>query len=263
MSNAISLTDEKEPVVTEEVVEDAPIEVLEKEEWHCQDEPEDEPEEDYYVDDPADDASIEEMPEMQLPVVGEFELVSYESFEKLYKDTWIELQKQQSNTDNSEPIGYKEEDIQKSAKALYDNIELPKRPNYVTPLYYFNTNGEIKLAPGETVLIYTGIKVSIAFGWALLIAPNSSLGERFRIQMDDTVKIISPEYYNNEANEGQIIIRLTNDNKNGYTCVIPDKYPFATGMFIPYGITITDAKELNTPDEEDENVAEEDVKPEE
>ena len=126
-----------------------------------------------------------------------------------------------------------------NASEVYEGIKLPKRATAGSAGYDIYAPYEIKLAPGETAKIPTGIRVWIEDGWVLKLYPRSGLGFKFRLQLNNTVGIIDSDYYNSD-NEGHIFIKITNDTNEGRTIEIPAGTGFAQGIFVEYGITLDD-----------------------
>lgn len=122
-------------------------------------------------------------------------------------------------------------------RAAYDSIELPKRATKGSAGYDFHMPFELTINPGETYKIPTGIRSEIADGWVLQIFPRSSLGFKYKLQLDNTVGIIDSDYYHAD-NEGHIIIKVTNNSDRVLELKQGDR--FAQGIFIPYGITVDD-----------------------
>lgn len=120
---------------------------------------------------------------------------------------------------------------------IYNDLLLPKRATKYSAGYDFYLPYDISLKPGETILIPTGIRVKIDFNWVLKCYPRSSLGFKYRLQLDNTVGIIDADYYNS-PNEGHIFVKLTN-HSNLDVC-LTKKSAFMQGIFIQYGITIDD-----------------------
>ena len=118
-------------------------------------------------------------------------------------------------------------------------VELPVRATTGSAGYDIKTPWAIRLEPGESLRIPTGLRCRIAPGWVLLIVPKSGLGFRFRLQLDNTVGVIDEDYYGAE-NEGHIQIQITNDSRSGKVLEIPAGKAFAQGIFLPYGITEDD-----------------------
>ncbi len=151
--------------------------------------------------------------------VAKFQKVSYEQFSEAYKDTF----------------GGSDDEI----KGIYDAIELPKRATAGSAGYDFKTPVDIKLEPGQTVKIPTGIRARMDSDWVLMIFPRSGLGFKFRLQLNNTVGVIDSDYYNSD-NEGHIFIKITNDSNEGKTVSVAAGGGFAQGVFMPYGITEDD-----------------------
>lgn len=125
------------------------------------------------------------------------------------------------------------------AERVYNAIKLPRRATSGSAGYDIFAPFEITLKAGETVKIPTGIRVKIDDGWFLSLYPRSGLGFKFRLQLDNTVGIIDSDYYNAE-NEGHIMVKLTNDTREGKTVQIAAGAGFVQGIFLEYGITEDD-----------------------
>ena len=60
-----------------------------------------------------------------------------------------------------------------------------------------------------------------------------------RFQLDKSVGIIDSDYARSD-NEGHIFMRMTNDNREGKSLLVPAGTAFAQGIFLPFGITVDD-----------------------
>lgn len=125
------------------------------------------------------------------------------------------------------------------SKDDYDSLKLPSRATVGSAGYDFFTPVKYEIASGQTVKIPTGVRVQIKEGWLLQIYPRSSLGFKFRLQLNNTVGIIDSDYYYSD-NEGHIFIKLTNCNNEGKTVILNKGDAFAQGIFTVYGITEDD-----------------------
>ena len=123
---------------------------------------------------------------------------------------------------------------------IYEGIRLPLRATAGSAGYDFYLPCSLKLAPGETAKIVTGIRARIAPGWVLINVPKSGLGFKFRLQMDNTVGVIDADYFGSD-NEGHIMAKLTNDSRSGKTLELAAGKAFMQGLFLPFGITEDDA----------------------
>ena len=122
-------------------------------------------------------------------------------------------------------------------KEVYDGIILPKRATAGSAGYDFFAPEEFSLLPNETVKIATGVRVKIDAGWVLKIYPRSSLGFKYRLNLDNTVGIIDSDYYYAD-NQGHIFIKMTNCGNSPLT--VEKGKAFAQGIFLEYGITVDD-----------------------
>jgi dUTP pyrophosphatase len=126
------------------------------------------------------------------------------------------------------------------AKAVYDAIRLPARATAGSAGYDFFAPCPVTLKPGETIKIPTGIRAEMDTAWVLMLFPRSSLGFKFRLQLNNTVGIIDSDYFYSD-NEGHIFIKVTNDSNEGKTVELSAGAGFAQGVFLPFGITEDDA----------------------
>lgn len=152
--------------------------------------------------------------------VGEFEKVSFEQFKSAVM---------------SEMTGCTENDI----RLIYDSIQLPTRATSGSAGNDFKSPFGFCMCPGATKKIPTGIRVRIDDGWMLAILPRSSLGFKYRLQLDNTCGIIDSDYYYSD-NEGHIFIKITNDTNDGKIVNLKAGDGFAQGIFLPYGVTYSD-----------------------
>ncbi len=152
--------------------------------------------------------------------IASFFKVSYEQFQEGYQDTYPDAG---------------EEEI----RAAYENLQLPRRATSGSAGYDFFLPGDIRLAPGETVKIPTGIRVKMEENWVLMCYPRSGLGFKYRLQLNNTVGIIDSDYYDSD-NEGHIFAKITNDSKEGKVVELAAGSAFMQGIFVEYGITMDD-----------------------
>lgn len=156
--------------------------------------------------------------------IAQFEKVSHKQFMYDYIDIF-----------KLKPESYELVMIEK----MYHDINLPTRATKGSAGYDFKSPMDINLLPGETIKIPTGIRCKIDNGWVLNLYPRSGLGFKYRLQLDNTVGIIDSDYYGS-SNEGHIMVKITNDTKEGKTVEIKSGQGFAQGIFVPYGITMDD-----------------------
>ena len=152
--------------------------------------------------------------------IAKFEKVSFEQFLKDYQSTYPKM---------------KEEEI----KSIYEEINLPKRATTGSAGYDFFAPISLHIKPGEECLVPTGIRVQMQENYVLMIFPRSSLGFKYRLQLNNTVGIIDSDYYN-AKNEGHIFCKLTNDTHQDKLVEVEKGAGMVQGIFVPFGITIDD-----------------------
>ena len=151
--------------------------------------------------------------------IAKFEKVSFEEFEKGFKDCFPECQSECEN--------------------VYEQIKLPKRATSGSAGYDFFAPVTFTLKPGETIKIPTGIRVKMEEDFVLKLYPRSGLGFKYRLQLNNTVGIIDSDYYNSD-NEGHIFSKITNDSNEGKEMTVEAGTGFMQGIFLEYGITVDD-----------------------
>ena len=121
----------------------------------------------------------------------------------------------------------------------YEHIQLPRRATSGSAGYDFFAPVGFELPAGESIKIPTGVRALIEEGWVLTLYPRSSLGFKFRFQLDNSVGVIDSDYARSD-NEGHIFLRMTNDSREGKGLRVPTGAAFAQGIFLPFGITVDD-----------------------
>lgn len=152
--------------------------------------------------------------------IARFEKVSFEQFLEGWGNT----------------LGITDE---KMIRKIYEDICLPRRATAGSAGYDFFAPADIKLKPGETVKIPTGIRVWMEPEWVLKCYPRSGLGFKYRLQLNNTVGIIDSDYFYSD-NEGHIFAKITNDSNEERTLSLKAGEGFMQGIFVEYGITLDD-----------------------
>lgn len=163
-------------------------------------------------------------------VVAKFYKVSYEQFEKDFLGCFGK---------NLSGVPSDENEFHTMIREVYDSIKLPKRTTVGSAGYDFFAPVKIKLKPGDTVKIPTGIRCRIDNNWVLKCYPRSGLGFKYRMQLNNTVGIIDSDYFG-ANNEGHIMAKITNDTNEDKTIEINRGEGFMQGIFVEYGITEDD-----------------------
>ena len=115
---------------------------------------------------------------------------------------------------------------------------LPRRATAGSAGYDFFSPLDFDLAPGETVLVPTGVRVRIDAGWVLMLFPRSGLGFRYRLQLNNTVGVVDADYFG-ARNEGHIFVKL--HNAGDRPVAVRRGEAFAQGVLLPFGIAEDDA----------------------
>ena len=152
--------------------------------------------------------------------IAKFHKVSYEQFEISWMDTFKDASTNET-------------------KAIYEAIKLPQRATMGSAGYDFFAPTKMVIAPNETVKIPTGIRAEMEDGWVLSLYPRSSLGFKYRLQLNNTVGIIDSDYFYSD-NEGHIFAKITNDSNEDKTVVLNAGDGFMQGIFLPFGICVDD-----------------------
>ena len=147
-----------------------------------------------------------------------FEKVSFNQFKEDFKDFNL----------NDEEV-----------KKVYDEIKLPVRATKSSAGYDFFSPIDFELKPNEILKIPTGIRCYMEEDVVLSIYPRSSLGFKYRMQLNNTVGIIDSDYYNAQ-NEGHIQIKFTNDSRENKTLSVKKSEAFSQGIFTEFLVTYDD-----------------------
>ena len=140
-------------------------------------------------------------------------------FEKISKEQWRKDFGDNSDHDFDE--------------VLEDTL-LPNRATKGSAGYDIVTPYNIVLQPSEEIVVQTGLKCRIENGWFMGIFPKSGLGFKYYARLANTVGIIDSDYYNNEKNEGHILVKIRNEGETEMT--IEAHKGICQAIFIPYGI---------------------------
>ena len=134
----------------------------------------------------------------------------------------------------------KDNDNDESKKSEWDEIKIPHRATKHSAGYDFYSPFDFELRPNETIKFPSGIKVQLDDDKFLAVVPRSSLGFKYRLQLDNTVGIIDSDYFNNSGNEGHIFIKITNDTNCGKILKVNKGDAVAQGIILQYFLTDND-----------------------
>lgn len=157
--------------------------------------------------------------------IAKFEKVSFKQFDEDYRNARKTL------------LIFGEPDTEE-IEEIYRDIKLPKRSTGGSAGYDFYSPIYFILAPGEDIVIPTGIRCQMEDGWWLMFTSRSGLGFKYYIRYANLLPTIDSDYAYSD-NEGHIILKIRNESKDK-TLVINRGDKFAQGIFTEYGITYDD-----------------------
>ena len=169
--------------------------------------------------------------------IAEFSKISKEQFIKDFEPLVQALIKADPNVPCDE--FYDKDEERAYIDAAYDAVTIPSRATTQSAGYDISSPVGFVLRAGETIKIPTGLRCSIEDGWVLMIYPRSSLGFKYRLQLDNTTGIVDSDYYHAD-NEGHIFLKITNDSRSSKNLTVSVGDRLAQGVFLPYGITHSD-----------------------
>lgn len=117
-------------------------------------------------------------------------------------------------------------------------VIIPKRATSLSAGYDLASSEDVVIKPKEIVLIPTGLKVSIPNDEVLLVFPRSSLAIKKGLMMSNGVGVVDADYYNNNDNEGHLMIPLI--NFTDHDVLVQRGERVAQGIFVKYGTTADD-----------------------
>lgn len=135
-----------------------------------------------------------------------------------------------------EGLNYRRFEIVKNYKGL--DIEIPRRETSKSAGYDLKSAETVVIGVGETVLVPTGLKVTMLPDEFLAIYPRSSVAGKYGITLANCVGIVDADYYNNPQNEGHIQVLLKNTSDIDYVVKKGDR--IAQGIFQVYYTTTDD-----------------------
>lgn len=128
----------------------------------------------------------------------------------------------------------------------YNDIMIPKRSTINAAGYDFFIPFKLEMVPGKVYKIGTGIKCDLSKicpvktedgedGYLdipayLALYPRSSMGMKYGFELLNTVGIIDSDYYNNESNEGHIMVAC----KVSEPVTLNSGDRFVQGIITPY-----------------------------
>lgn len=122
--------------------------------------------------------------------------------------------------------------FEKIAKYADVDFQMPERKTQKSAGYDFCLPEDVVLEPGKLQLVPTGVKAYMQDDEYLGMHIRSSMAVKKRIMLVNNVGIIDADYYNNEDNEGHIMLALL--NMGSEPVVLPQGERVAQGIFYNY-----------------------------
>ena len=125
--------------------------------------------------------------------------------------------------------------FEKIAKYADVDFQMPERKTQKSAGYDFCLPEDVVLEPGKLQLVPTGVKAYMQDDEYLGMHIRSSMAVKKRIMLVNNVGIIDADYYNNEDNEGHIMLALL--NMSSEPVALPKGERVAQGIFYNYLVT--------------------------
>ncbi len=133
-------------------------------------------------------------------------------------------------------------DFSKYQDVGYDDVILPRRGTGNAAGYDFFAPFAFVLKKGERMIVPTGIKAYMGNDEYLAIISRSSVGFKYNVRLCNQVGIIDADYYNNETNEGHILIAFSNEGENDW--LVEKGSKIAQGIFHKYLLIDNEEEEM-------------------
>lgn len=124
----------------------------------------------------------------------------------------------------------------------HKGIKLPTRQSELSAGYDICAAASVVINPFDVVLVPTGLKCQIDSDKYLGLHMRSSVAINNKVCLIHGQGIIDADYYNNEKNEGHIMIPLINMGKIPF--YVKEGERLVQGIFTPYGTTVNDADDI-------------------
>lgn len=118
-------------------------------------------------------------------------------------------------------------------------VKLPTRGSIHSAGYDFYAYDDYTIEPKQSVLIRTGVKAYIPPDEYLDLRVRSSLGIKRQLMLATGASVIDADYYNNEENEGEIMVVLYNYGDETQTIAAGER--IVQGIFTKYFLVDNDA----------------------
>ena len=124
------------------------------------------------------------------------------------------------------------QEVGKKFKYSDDTTIIPTRGSRYSAGYDLHSKDDVIIPPGEHYKFFTDVKSYMKSDEVLQIFIRSSIGIKKEMSIMNNTGIIDPDYYNNQNNDGNIIICLKNNSQKNVK--INDKERIAQGIFFKF-----------------------------
>ena len=118
-------------------------------------------------------------------------------------------------------------------------IQLPQRKTEFSAGYDLEAAEDVWIEPGKVALIATGLKAYMGQDEFLAVTIRSGIALKHQLSLINSQGIIDADYYNNEENEGHIMLALINHSEKPVS--IAKGMRVAQGIFYGYRVVDGDA----------------------
>ena len=118
------------------------------------------------------------------------------------------------------------------------HIHIPERSTAQSAGYDIECAEDVTINPGQVAIVATGLKAFMGYDEYLSLHVRSSIGIKKHIILANCTGIIDSDYYNNEENEGHIMVALHNLGTEPVELKKGDRV--AQGIFSKYLIATED-----------------------
>ena len=121
------------------------------------------------------------------------------------------------------------------------DLKLPTRATNLSAGYDFYLQDSLTILPKQSAVIKTYVKAYMQDDEVLQLYIRSSLGMKIGLRLLNQVGIIDADYYNNEDNEGHILIGIENTTNDTVELVKGER--IVQGIFMKY-LTVSNDEPL-------------------
>lgn len=127
-----------------------------------------------------------------------------------------------------------------SANKGGEKVDLPKRATKYSAGYDFYSPINVVVEPNSTCMIWTNVKAKFKQDEVLILCVTSSMGKK-GVMLCNNIGVIDSDYFENQANDGNIGFRLYNFSDTPYEIRVGDK--IGQGIFTRF-LTVDNEEQI-------------------